>query len=165
VADWLTLEIHSHIEQPQGESAEYESTAAAGFFRFTPRGSAFAVGGAIEYELARHNDEEDVWEFAGVASYEASGWMLGFNLLAEREAAGNAETEWGYAAGVRRTITDKVAIGLEITGTLEHGKEGEVLVGLFVDPLPWLTVNVGLGTGFNDGADLSVRSAFIFKLR
>jgi hypothetical protein len=165
VADWLTLEIHSHIEQPQGESAEYESTAAAGFFRFTPRGSAFAVGGAIEYELARHNDEEDVWEFAGVASYEASGWMLGFNLLAEREAAGNAETEWGYAAGVRRTITDKVATGLEITGTLEHEKEGEVLVGIFVDPLPWLTVNVGLGTGFNDGADLSVRSAFIFKLR
>ncbi len=29
--------------------------------------------------LARHNDEEDVWEFAGLASYEANQWMLGLN--------------------------------------------------------------------------------------
>lgn len=72
VTDWLTLEAHGHIEKVQGESAEYESTALVGNFRFTPRESAFALGGAVEYELARHSDEEDVWEFTGIASYESA---------------------------------------------------------------------------------------------
>jgi hypothetical protein len=165
VADWLTLEVHSHIEKVTGESVEYESTAAAGYFRFTPRKLALAVGAAIEYELARHNDEEDVWEFAGLASYEADQWMLGLNLLAERETRGGAETEWGFAAGVRRTLTNKVAAGLEVAGTFEDDQEGEILLGIFADPRPWLTINVGVGTGFNGGGDLSVRTAFIFKLR
>jgi hypothetical protein len=165
VTDWLTLEAHSHIEKATGESVAYESTAAAGYFRFTPRESALAVGAAIEYELARHDDEEDVWEFAGLVSYEANQWMLGLNMLAERETGGGAETEWGYAAGVRRNLTSKVAAGLEVTGTFEDDKEGEILLGLFADLRPWLTINVGVGTGFNGGADLSVRSAFIFKLR
>ena len=165
VADWLTLEIHSHIEKVNGESAEYESTAAAGYVRFTPRESAFAVGAGVEYEIAKHRDEEDVWEFTGLASYEDGGWMFGLNLIAERKATGGAETEWGYAAGVRRALADKVAASLEITGAFEDGKEGEILLGILTDPLPWLTVNVGLGTGFNGGANLSIRSAFIFKLR
>ena len=165
VADWLTLEVHSHIEKVTDESTKYESTAAAGYFRFTPRASALAVGAAIEYELSRDSDEEDVWEFAGLASYEANQWMLGLNLLAERETGGGAETEWGYAAGVRRTLTDRVAAGLEVAGTFEDGKEGEILLGIFTDLRPWLTINLGLGTGFNGGADISVRSAFIFKLR
>ena len=72
VTDWLTLEIHSHIENVSGESVEYESTAAAGYFRFTPRESTLAVGAAIEYELARHRDDEDVWEFAGGSRSEVS---------------------------------------------------------------------------------------------
>jgi hypothetical protein len=165
LADWFALEVHSHIEKVSSESAKYESTAAAGYFRFTPRESALAVGAAIEYELAHHDDEEDVWEFAGLASYEASQWMLGVNLLGERETGDGGETEWGYAAGVRRTLTNKVAAGLEVAGTFEDGKEGEILLAIFADPRPWLTVNVGLGTGFDGGADLTVRTAFIFKLR
>jgi hypothetical protein len=165
VADWLTLEVHSHIEKVKGESTEYESTAAAGYFRFNPRESALAVGGAVEYEVARHSDDEDLWEFAGLASYEAGDWMFGLNLLAEREAGGGAEMEWGYAAGVRRTLSDKVAAGLEVAGTLQDGEEGEILMAFLVDPLPWLTINVGLGTGFNGGTDLSLRSAFVFRLR
>ena len=165
VTDWLTLEAHSHIEKIQGKSAEYESTAVTGYIRFTPRESAFAVGAAIEYEVARHDDEDDVWAFAGLASYEGDRWTIGFNLLTEREAAGGAETEWGYAVGVRRAISDKVAAGVEITGTLEDEKEGEFLVGIFFDPIPWLTVNVGVGTGFNGGTDLAVRSAIVFRFR
>lgn len=165
VTDWLTLELHSHIEKPEGESAEYESTAAVGYFRFTPRESAFAVGGAVEYAWANHSDDEDVWGIAGIASYETAGWMLGVNLLAEREATGGADTEWGYAAGARRSVTEVFAVGLEVAGSFEDEKEGEVLLGIFADPLPWLTINVGVGTGFNDGIDLSVRTALIFKLR
>jgi hypothetical protein len=50
-------------------------------------------------------------------------------------------------SGARRPLTDQVATGLEITGTLEGRKERKVFIGLFADPLPWLTVNVGIGTG------------------
>lgn len=165
VTDWLTLEAHSHIEKPKGESASYESTAAVGYFRFTPRESAFALGGAIEYEAARHRDEHDVWGFAGIASYETGGWQVGLNLLAERETSGGADTEWGYAAGLRRSVAHKLAVGVEVAGSFEDEKEGEVLIGVFSDPTPWLTVNVGVGTGFNRGADTTFRSALVFRLR
>jgi hypothetical protein len=68
-------------------------------------------------------------------------------------------------SGARRPLTDQVATGLEITGTFEGRKERKVFIGLFADPLPWLTVNVGIGTGFNHGADQSFRGAFILQLR
>jgi len=165
ITDWLTLEVHGHLEKVQGESTEYESTAVASHFRFTPRKSAWALGAAVEYEIARHEHEVDIWEIAGVASYEKDAWMLGINLLAERAATGGAETEWGYAVGIRRELQGSVAIGLEVAGSFEEEKEGEVLVGMFADPTPWLTVNVGIGTGFNEGPDVSFRSAFVFRFR
>jgi len=165
VTDWLTLEAHSHIEKPKGESAEYESTAAAGYFRFTPRESAFALGASVEYEAARHSDDHDVWGFAGIASYQANGWLFGVNLLADRESGSDAGTDWGYAAGARRAINRKLAIAVEAAGSFEGDNEGEVLVGLFADPAPWLSVNIGAGTGFNGGADLTFRSALIFRFR
>lgn len=165
VADWMTLELHSHIEIPSGESAEYESTAAMGQFRFTPRESVLALGASLEYELARHGDAKDVWAFSGIASYESTGWIIGLNLRVERETSGAADTEWGYAAGARRALSAKLAAGLEISGSLEAGRQGELLLGVYAEPTSWLTMNVGLGTGFNDGADVSFRSAIIFKLR
>ena len=91
--------------------------------------------------------------------------ILGLNLLAEREADSGAETEWGYAAGARRALNDQIAAGIEVAGSFEGENEGEVLAGFFVDPTSWLTVNIGVGTGFNDGADLSFRSAFLFRFR
>ena len=87
-----------------------------------------ALGGSVEYEFARNSDAEDAWEFAGIATYEGNGWIVGVNLLAERETSGGAETEWGYAVGIRRSITEKFAAGLEVGGTFEDDNEGELLV-------------------------------------
>jgi hypothetical protein len=165
VTDWLSLEAHSHIEKVKGESAEYESTAAVAQVRFTPRESALAIGGSVEYEFAHDSDSEDAWGFTGIATYEGSAWIVGVNLLAERETGGGAETEWGYAVGIRRSFTEKFAVGLEVRGTLEDENEGEVLAGTYFDLSRSFTVNVGMGTGFNDGLDLSVRTALVFHLR
>lgn len=124
-----------------------------------------ALGSAIEYEIASHDDEDDVWEFAGIASYESNNWMLGFNVIGERQVMRGADFEWGYALGARRVLTHKVAAGFEVAGTFEDDREGEVLLGIFITPIPRLTVNVGIGTGFNGGADLSFRSALVFRFR
>jgi hypothetical protein len=68
-------------------------------------------------------------------------------------------------SGARRPLTDQMETGLEITGTFEGRIECKVFIGLFADHLPWLTVNVGIGSGFNHGADQSFRGAFILQIR
>jgi hypothetical protein len=163
VADRLTLEAHSHIERPEGQAAIYESTGIAAHVRFTRRDSPFALGSSVEYEAVRHSDADDTWEFATIASYEARPWMASVNFVARVETGG-ATTAWDYAGGVRRSIADHISVGLEAAGTFETGNRCEAMLGLFMDPIPSFTVNIGVGTGINNGPDFTFRSAFVFHL-
>ena len=110
VTDWLSLEAHSHIEKVEGESTEYESTAAVAQVRFTPRESALAIGGSVEYEFAHDSSEDNVLGLTAMLGYEFSEWLATVNVLYEDPSGSSGE--WGYAAGVRHQFNDDHAFGL-----------------------------------------------------
>jgi len=158
--DWMAVEVHGHIEKQSRESPNYESTAPAIHWRFTPRAYAIGVGASVEYAFS-NDDEADMVELSGVSAFENEDWIAAFNLKYEK--AEGEEEEWGYSAGVRRAVSAGVALGIEITGTFEDEEDGEVLGAIYGDIGDRLTINVGVGAGFNSDVDLTVRTALIWQ--
>ena len=162
VTDWFTFELHSHIEKENGHSFVYEATAPELNFRFTPRDSAFSLGASIEYEFARKSEDDDEIAATLISGYENEGRVFSFNITYGRETS-SSEDEWGYAAGARFEIASGSSVGLEVEGTFEEDKTGEVLFGYYADFSEHLSLNLGVGTGFNEGVDVAARTAVIWK--
>jgi len=162
VTDWFTFELHSHIEKENGSSFVYEATAPELSFRFTPRASAFSLGASIEYEFARKSEDDDEIAASLISGYEKDGRIFAFNITYERET-GSSEDEWGYAGGARFEVAPGSSLGLEVEGSFEEDKTGEVLLGYYADFSDKLSLNIGVGTGFNDGVDVAARTAIIWS--
>lgn len=163
VRDWLSLEINADAEQVQGESFNYEATVPGLRLRFTPRDQALGFGAAARYEIADDDDGSDAFKVSGLANYETGGWLFAGNLIYENPQ--DAQSEWGYAAGARRELRHHLALGLEVSGSLEEEKSGEVLVGMFYEPIHGFQVNVGVGTGFNSDTDVTAKTALVWVFR
>ena len=55
------------------------------------------------------------------------------------------------------------SLGVEVKGTFEESKTGEVLFAYYADGSEKLSLNVGFGTGFNEGIDVTARTAIIWQ--
>lgn len=163
LSDWMTGEIHAHFARHAGESFEYESIAPSLSFRLTPRQRNFSAGFSVEYEFQRHSDEQDVLGFALMSAYSTPKWMLAAEAKMERPSGGGQE--WGYAAGIRRSLRQDLAVGIEHNGSFESGNVREWILGIYAEITGRATINAGIGTGPEDDADWSVRTAFIWQFR
>lgn len=163
VSDWMSAEVHAHIARQEGESFEYESIAPALNFRLTPRHSNLSAGFSAEYEFQRHADQDDVLGLTLMSAYSVSNWMVAAHARMEKPSS--ASPEWKYAAGVRRSLNDRIALGLELNGSLETRNANEWLLGFYGELTEKFTVNAGLGTGPDEEADWSLRTAFIWRFR
>jgi hypothetical protein len=48
-------------------------------------------------------------------------------------------------------------------GGLRNRERHEVLLGLYAEPSPRLTLELGMGKGFGDGPDWTVRTGIVFR--
>jgi hypothetical protein len=84
-----------------------------------------------------------------------------FNLLS---LVDENEANWGYAAGVRHKVADKVALGVEAMGDFESEGWHEVVVGTYVEPIHSLTLKVGVGFGLTEATpDFTLRTGLIYR--
>lgn len=163
LTDWMSTEVHAHFAKVDGESFEYEAVAPALNFRFTPRHSRFSAGLSAEYELQRHADEEDVFGLTLMGAYSHANWMFGANTRLETTTG--SEDEWSYAAGMRRAINDRIALGLELNGSLETSDANELMLAFYGELTERFTLNAGLGGATDEGTEWSLRTAFIWQFR
>ena len=124
ISRWLAFEVHGHAGRADGESVEYESTAPALHLRFARPDASWAVGLSGEYEFSHKSESPD--SAAGILSVSGltRGTQWALNLTAAEQQESGADTEWGYALGVRHALTERLHWGLEARGTLE-GTNGE----------------------------------------
>lgn len=163
LSDWMTAELHTHFARHGGESFEYESIAPSLSIRLTPRQSHFSAGFSAEYEFQRHSDAGDVLGLTMMSAYSKSDWMLAVHAKMERPSGGNSE--WEYAAGLRRSVGNGVALGIEHRGSFESSDVREWLLGIYAELTKKFTLNAGVGTGLEDEADWSLRTALIWQFR
>lgn len=161
----VAFELHAHVAKEGDESFTYESTAPAIHLVLTPDHSAWSLGLSAEYEFSHADEGEDVAEGRIILSRSGEGWILGFNLIAEEVQESGADLEWRYAAGLRRALGERVGLGIEIEGSLEEDAL-EALLGVYLEPSPKLSVNLGFGTGVGEEElDFSLRTALVWHLR
>lgn len=160
--DWLSLEINGDAEREQGEQVKYEATVPGLRLRFTPKGNPMELGLAARYDISRE-DGADAFKLSALGSYEAGGWLFGGNLNVEKPQ--HERREWGYALGIKRELRHHLGVGLEIAGSFEAENSGEAILGVYAELTHDLQVNVGVGTGFNHGGDLTVKTAVIWRFR
>lgn len=161
--DWVSLEINGDAEKEQGEAFDHEATVPGLRLRFTPKDQATALGLAARYDIAARDDGNDALKLSGLGTYQAGGWLFGVNLNCEKPQG--ARREWGYAAGIKRELRHHLGVGLEVAGSFEEEKSGEVVAGVFSELSHDLQINVGVGAGFNNDVDLTVKTALIWRFR
>ncbi len=161
--DWMSLEINGDAEKLEGESFNYEATVPGVRLRFTPKDQALGLGIAARYEIAAGDDANDALKLSGLANYEAGGSLFAVNLNYEKPEG--ARREWGYAAGVKRELRHHLSVGLEIAGSFEEERSGEIVAGVFYEPVHGLQLNVGIGTGFKNDVDVTVKTALVWVFR
>lgn len=96
-----------------------------------------------------HNHDQDLLTTRLILETNLSdSTRLVFNLISILPDGGGAD--WGYAAGIRQTISDKVAVGLEAIGDFSSGGYHELVGAIYAEPISSLTVKLGAGFGLTD---------------
>ncbi len=164
--DRLTLELHAHVARPSGGSFELEAVAPAVTWRLTPVASPWGLALSAEYEFAESDEEADRTEARLALSRELARARWALDLVAEEAQEDEAEVEWGYAAGFRHRLRERLDWGLEAAGGFESEAAEEALLGLYFDPGARWTVQLGAGTALGDeGPDLTLRTAVVWRAR
>gem|GEM_PF-977198 len=119
ISRWLAFEIHGHVARPDGGSFEYESTAPALHLHIDLPRASWGLGLSTEYEISSQDDLPDTAAAILSLSGLAGRTQLAFNLTAEEAQESGADTEWGYAVGLRRPLTSRLHWGIEARGSLD----------------------------------------------
>ncbi len=158
--DGLSFEINGDAEKSSGESFNYEATVPGLRLRFTRPEDAIALGLAIRYEMAAEDEEPDALKLNGLFSYEYESWLFGANVNYEKPEGDGSESGYGLAA--KREIRHHLAVGLEAEGSFEEEQSGEIIIGLYWEPIHGFQFNAGIGTGFNSEEDYTVKTALVW---
>lgn len=160
--DWLSLEINSHAKKVKGDSFHYEATVAGLRLRLTPKNQPLVLGVATRYGFGV-GDEEDMFKFSGLSSYQINSWLIGANINYKKHKKSHREI--GYAIGIKRELRHHLELGVEIAGKLEGKKSSEVIIGIFNELTHQFQINAGVGRGINSDVDLTVKTAMIYRFR
>ena len=117
---------------------------------------------SVEYEVGSGHHGDD-FLVSGVVGYEHKLWAAAANLLYERAEGSSAE--WGYAAGIRRNLTAKHAIGVEMLGTFEEHGNSEVLVAYYGQLSDRFWLNAGIGKRIDEGPDHAAHFSVIYRFK
>ena len=185
-SDWeyasVTPALHFQLSPPDSKSS-FRFGLSAGY-QFgnlsseSTEGEAEEADGHAEEGGHEHADEHEHAEHGhGGSSIHAHGvdafvgrfivegdfgaTKVVFNLLS---LVDENEANWGYAAGVRHKVADKVALGVEAMGDFESEGWHEVVVGAYVEPIHSLTLKVGVGFGLTEATpDFTLRTGLIYR--
>ena len=162
VTNRIALETHAHFAKESGESFGYEAVAGAAHFLLSPLSRELSYGMSVEYEVGSGHHGDD-FLVSGVVGYEHKLWAAAANLLYERAEGSSAE--WGYAGGVRRNLTSRHAIGIEMQGTFEEHGNSEVLVAYYGQLREKFWINAGIGKRIDEGPDHAAHLSFIYRFK
>lgn len=110
-----------------------------------------------------HNHTDDLFTFR---------LNLETNLTDSTRLAGNligvfpdgSSATWGYAAGIRQTLTEQVGVGIEALGDFESDGWQELSGAIYLEPVSNFLVKIGAGFGLNDSSpDFILRAGLNWK--
>jgi len=135
----MQLDIYENIIHDNSDHRGWEQEEVAVELRY-----AFADWGKLplnptlyfEYAFC-HEGSDGIEPKILIGDDFGNGWHYGVNFIHERRVWGDAEAEWGIAAGISKTIVDSCwSIGIEGKWTHPEGDHNEGILGPSVQWLP-----------------------------
>lgn len=118
-------------------------------------------GGHSHGGIHRHGENHFQLRFVADAALDEKTRLVG-NLIGV--AADSGEIDFGYALGIRRQISPKLALGLEAIGDFNVHGEHEVIGGVYWSPNHSCLIRFGAGAGIGAVAnDFSIHSGFTWR--
>lgn len=153
VTDHYSLGVYGVFVDGQGFSAAKIENR----YRFAEKGQ-WPVDTAVYLEFKDANGRKDEDEIEGklIFSKDIEKWNIVANpiLAFEREIESNGETEWeaetAFALGAAYKLPGRITPGVELF--LAENKS-RITPGLYIDILPEVRFNIGVGIGLESKAD------------
>lgn len=127
----MQLDIYENlVDEDDGEGWHQEEVAVELRYAFADWNKIWG-NPTLYFEYAFAADGPDVIEPKLLLGGEfCEGWHWGMNFILEHQMWGEESNEWGYAAGLSKTIVDnKFSIGLETKITKADGEDTELILG------------------------------------
>ncbi len=151
----VAFELHAHSEKLSGEGWNYEATAPAIHILLTDpeREDGFKLGLSAEYEIAAEDGAPDNSELRLSMENGDEKTKWGANLIASREQGG--DSDFGASLGVRHTVSEGLALGVEAESSFRHSEGAQVLAGAYWDRPSGMAWKLGLGAVRGEDGDFA----------
>ena len=152
----MQLDIYENlVDEDDGEGWHQEEVAVELRYAFADWNKIWG-NPSVYVEYAFKADGPDVLETKFLLGGEfCEGWHWGANFILEHELWGEESNEYGFAAGISKTLIDnKLSLGLEIGITKPEDEDSEVIFGPSLQWRPTRNSHVDLVTlgGLTDNA-------------
>ncbi len=168
----LSWSIEADFRDEVEGSWEYASVTPAAHFLLTPPDCSlpFKLGISAGYQFGQGAEFEDgpsihahgVDAFVGrfiIESKITDDLLAVFNVL----NISGPDTAWGYAAGLRQRVNEKLSVGIEATGDFKSHGWQEMVGGIYYKVAGCMTVKLGAGFGLNETSpDFTLHTGLVF---
>ena len=145
-----------------GQLERRDAIVSTTHLRFKSSVRPITAGLMLEYAFVdRHADTLLV---AGMFTYKQSQWTVSaspYYVRTVHRAAG----DWRYWGSVRRQVTPRHSVGIELFGALETGRLAKWMVGYSATITGSLSFSLSAGSAFDVGPDWMARTSLTWRPR
>lgn len=115
------------------------------------------------YHSAVHNHDDDLFTARLILEADLTpSTLFVFNVISVVPDHGDAG--WGYAAGIRQTVSDHLALGIEALGDFDSRGQQNLLGAAYWTPIHHFTLKLGAGAGLTkESPDFSLRAGLVWE--
>lgn len=146
----------------QGHVTRRDAMVSTMHLRFASLSHPVTAGLMFEYSAIK--EQTDTLLVAGMFTYKMARWTVSaspFYMRTAQRAAG----DWRYWGSVRRHITPRHSVGVELFGALDTGRPTKWTVGYSATITETLSVSVSAGSRFDAGPDWVARTSLTWRPR
>ena len=129
----------------------------------SPASSERSSSTGLMIECRLSDDGQQTLIAAGMFSYTMAPWTMTASPFYQRTVQ-TADGHWLYWGNVRRQLTPRHSLGLELYGSIETHKPSKWLLAYSGSVSKPLTVSVAIGSGVDSPPDLVIRTTVMWRL-
>ncbi len=151
----------SDYSESRGKASRHEALVLSTKLSSDSTKGHLSKGALVEYRL--RDDGSHLLLAGGMFDFTRARWSLAASPFYQRSLDGRPG-QWRYWGNVRRRLTPRQSLGLEIYGSADTGKPSKWLLAYSGTVSKSLAVSFALGAGVDSGPDLATRTIVTWRL-